>query len=680
MPIVSCFPGGGGSSSGGGISLGPVTGIDTVAAHNKVYIKWSDPADIVIDEIPLAKWAGTVLVRKEGSYPKNYRDGTTVIDNTNRDTYKTNFYCDEPVADGKTYYYKLFPYTDTGVYTNSTECQFTVSPKLVTVGNVSDLRIVSSGNGNVTITWKDPDDVSEKGVVTGKWVRTTVVATENAYATSPSQEGVKFTYKSEVKNAHASAPLTVSGLTNGNLTYIKLFPETTDGAITNADANGITGTPNKTVISKVPTQEGTLTYTGDAQQPKWKDYVEGQLTISGDTSKVDAGSYVAHFTPTDDYMWESGGSEPKDATWVIEKAENEISFTPESVTLNLEQTSQVITVNRKGDGAVTATPQGDLVTTQVNDNTITVASKGQQSGSTTIDVSVADSQNYKAGSKSLSVSASFIEEVLNDNAWAAISSAAQSGQAKNYWAVGDCKQIHIGGTVGTLSVNTDLCVYILGFDHNSAVEGKGVTFGTFKTAPKSGKDVCLVDSKYGSSSSSGKYFNMNHTSNTNAGGWKSCDLRYDVLGSTDTSKGDATSATVTSPVSGTLMAALPIDLRAVMKPITKYTDNVGNGGGHTAGNVTATVDYLPLLAEFEIFGSNSYANNQEAPKQQQYQYFIASNSKVKYRHSSQSDTAYWWERSPRYYNSSSFCIVDTNGDANDDNAYGSSGLAPAFLV
>ena len=53
------------------------------------------------------------------------------------------------------------------------------------------------------------------------------------------------------------------------------------------------------------------------------------------------------------------------------------------------------------------------------------------------------------------------------------------------------------------------------------------------------------------------------------------------------------------------MAALPADLRAVMKPITKYTDNIG-GGTNDAGNVTASVDYLPLLAEKEIFGSRTY--------------------------------------------------------------------------
>ena len=172
---------------------------------------------------------------------------------------------------------------------------------------------------------------------------------------------------------------------------------------------------------------------------------------------------------------------------------------------------------------------------------------------------------------------------------------------------------------------------------------------------------------------------MNHSSNTNSGGWKGCDLRYDVLGSTNSNNNDAGTTTATSPVSGTLMAALPSDLRAVMKPMTIYTDNTG-GGSNTASYVTASVDYLPLLAEFEIFGTRSYANSAEQNYQQQYQYYKNGNSKVKYRHSSTSSTALWWERSPHYSNSYYFCFVNTTGNATTNSARYSRGLAPAFRV
>ena len=185
---------------------------------------------------------------------------------------------------------------------------------------------------------------------------------------------------------------------------------------------------------------------------------------------------------------------------------------------------------------------------------------------------------------------------------------------------------------------------------------------------------------------------MNHWGNYNYGGWAGCDLRYDVLGSTNVApsgygsaassgrKGnDATSTCATSPVANTLMAALPSALRAVMKPMTIYTDNTA-GGSDTASYVTKSVDYLPLLAEFEIFGSRSYANSAEKNYQKQYDYYKAGNSKIKYRHNSTSSTAIWWERSPYYNISNPFCVVYGGGNASSNSARFSNGLAPAFRV
>ena len=51
-------------------------------------------------------------------------------------------------------------------------------------------------------------------------------------------------------------------------------------------------------IDAVPTQNGSLTYTGSAQSPSWADYSSTQLTIGGTTSATNAGSNNATFTPT----------------------------------------------------------------------------------------------------------------------------------------------------------------------------------------------------------------------------------------------------------------------------------------------------------------------------------------------------------------------------------------------
>jgi len=283
---------------------------------------------------------------------------------------------------------------------------------------------------------------------------------------------------------------------------------------------------------------------------------------------------------------------------------------------------------------------------------------------------------------------------LNSNSWAKIREISDAGTGKNYWSAGDCKAVPLSGTMGTLALDTTLWVYILGFDHNKDVEGSGIQFGGFKTdSGSSGINVCLIDANYSSYKTDGTLtFNMNHWGANNYGGWARSDMRYDILGSTDTAPaGYGTSASsgevgyapsstcATNPVANTLMSCLPAELRAVMKPITKWTDNVG-GGTDTETNVSAMVDYLPLLAEFEIFGTRSRANSYEQNHQLQYEYFSAGNSKVKYRHSATGSTACWWGRSPSYNAASNFCRVATSGSAGNDFADRSSGVAPAFMV
>ncbi len=277
-----------------------------------------------------------------------------------------------------------------------------------------------------------------------------------------------------------------------------------------------------------------------------------------------------------------------------------------------------------------------------------------------------------------------VDPTLDNNDWATISSVAASGTAANYWSVGDRKAVKVNGTVGTLTVNATYYVYIIGFAHNGA--SNTIDFGTFKTALSGGTDICLVDSRYDSTGSTDgtKYFNMNHSDNTNEGGWKSCDLRYDVLGSTNSDGADAGSTTATSPVSGTLMAALPSDLRAVMKPMTVYTDNVGGTASISSSRVTSSVDYLPLLAEFELYGTQSYANKYEQDQQAQYAYYSAGNSKLKYAHNATSTACRWWLRSPRRdvtSYSKIFCRAGTStGEIGGANASYAQGVAPIFRV
>lgn len=249
---------------------------------------------------------------------------------------------------------------------------------------------------------------------------------------------------------------------------------------------------------------------------------------------------------------------------------------------------------------------------------------------------------------------------LNDNSWSAIAKVAYTSEGANYWSVGDTKEITINGKLSdglTLS-DYKTRVYILGFDHNEAVEGKGIVFGGFETAQTGGVDVALCDSGYLNDKTSGQWFNMNN-SVTNTGGWNSSSMRSTTL----------------PPVK----SALPSELQAVLKTTTIYSDNTG-GGSDTASYVTATQDDLYLLAEFEIFGDHTYANSAERNYQQQYAYYVAGNSKVKYRHDSTATAVVWWERSVSTADFGGFCCVGSDGAVYYNRAFYSYGLAPAFRV
>lgn len=268
-------------------------------------------------------------------------------------------------------------------------------------------------------------------------------------------------------------------------------------------------------------------------------------------------------------------------------------------------------------------------------------------------------------------------KTLEESTWAEIAqvSANKSWNAMG-WKVGDSKTITLNGTVGTLALNNYQCkVYIIGFDHNAEKEGQGISFGMIEGID--GTQFCLVDQYLDSKTPEVMAFSMN-TTGTNAEGWKASKMRKTILGSTDVENGDATPDTIENPAANTLMAALPADLRAVLKPITKYTNNVGNSNATFA--ILSAIDYLPLMAEFEVFGASKYANPNEKTYQAQYEYYKSGNSKIKYNQNNVASAETWWLRSPDYESSYGFCAAFFDETVGAYNAARSQGVAPAFLV
>ena len=253
-----------------------------------------------------------------------------------------------------------------------------------------------------------------------------------------------------------------------------------------------------------------------------------------------------------------------------------------------------------------------------------------------------------------------LSSVLNDNSWADIATAADLGIGQNYWSVGDTKEVTLNGSVGygsnqaTFS-NQKYWVYIIGFDHNSAKEGKGIAFQGFKTAQTGGIDIAVTASNSGNDVN-GMIMNVTQT---NAGGWNGSWAHTTCMGQWKN--------------------CFPSDLQAVIRTTTLYTDNTGNLST-SASAVTANTNDVYYLAEYEVFGTNHQANTNEPAQQAQYAYYAAGNSKIKYR-SDSTDTAFiWWLRSPNREDGSSFCMVNDNGWADLFWAILSYGSAPCFKV
>lgn len=427
-------------------------------------------------------------------------------------------------------------------------------------------------------------------------------------------------------------------------------------------------TVSRIKVSAVPTQSGTLTYNGASQSPTLSGYDATKMTLSGTQSATNAGSYTMQASLKDDrYEWPDGTTTAKTVNWSIDKKAGSFTKDKTSIQITTNKKSDTITITREGTGAISASSNNTQVaTTSVRGNVVTVT--GVKSGNCVITINVAADTNHTApASQTVNVSVSLISNTLNENSWADIKSVSDAGTGATYWNVGDYKNIQISGTVQGMSLNSTVRAFILGFNHNIGKEGSNrIHFQIGKTT--SGTDIAFCDSHYPNYGYS-QGFQMN-LSNTNSGGWNGSYGRNTLLGN---------SGTPTAPPANSFMAALPADLRAVMKPVTKYTDNTGNSS-NTSGAVTATTDYLFFLAEFEVQGARSYANQYEQNYQAQYDYYKAGNSKVKYRHDATGTAVYYWCRSAHCSSSQVFCIVIDDGRAANTGAYSSLGLAPGFCV
>ena len=449
--------------------------------------------------------------------------------------------------------------------------------------------------------------------------------------TVPTQSG-SLTYTGQAQsptwNSYDPNALQIGGTTTGTNagTYQATFTpkdpyKWADGTATAKTVNWTIGRAGITL----PTQSGSLTYTGAAQSPSWSGYDSNKMTLGGTTSGTNAGSYNASFTPKANYQWTDGTTSVKTAAWSIGKAAGSLTLSKSSVSIGVSSQTDTVTVTRPGDGAITATSNNSAIATaSVSGTTITITAKA--SGSTTITVKVAAGTNYTApANKTINVTVQMLSPTLANNTWAQIAAASEAGVAASTWSVGDTKNITVGGET--------LTVEIVGFNHDDLASGgkAGITFG-LKNLMANTRQM--------------------NSSNTNAGGFTGSDM-YDWL-------------------QGTLLNSLPSDLRAVLKSVNKKTS-----AGSQSSTINTNAMKIFLFSEIEIFGSVTYSKSGEGS---QYSRFATASSRIKYLSNGSGSANYWWERSPNGSNSNGFCIVSSNGNASYYYADLSRGVCFGFCV
>ena len=449
--------------------------------------------------------------------------------------------------------------------------------------------------------------------------------------TVPTQSG-SLTYtgsaQSPTWNSYDPNALQIGGTTTGTNagTYQATFTPKSpykwaDGTTTAKTVNWTIGRAGITL----PTQSGSLTYTGAAQSPSWSGYDSNKMTLGGTTSGTNAGSYNASFTPKANYQWTDGTTSAKTAAWSIGKAAGSLTLSKSSVSIGVSSKTDTVTVTRPGDGAITATSNNSTIATaSVSGTTITITAKA--SGSTTITVKVAAGTNYTApANKTINVTVQMLSPTLANNTWAQIAAASEAGVAASTWSVGDTKNITVGGET--------LTVEIVGFNHDDLASGgkAGITFG-LKNLMANTRQM--------------------NSSNTNAGGFTGSDM-YDWL-------------------QGTLLNSLPSDLRAVLKSVNKKTS-----AGSQSSTINTNAMKIFLFSEIEIFGSVTYSKSGEGS---QYSRFATASSRIKYLSNGSGSAANWWERSPYGNNSYNFCRVGSDGGASDYGASFSWGVCFGFCV
>lgn len=207
------------SGGGGGLYLDEPTEVNLTNTDEGAIIKWTDPDDVVIEGQTMAKWEGTVVVRKAGSAPTKKSDGVIVVDSTTKNQYQSEGFQDTGLTNGVTYYYGIFPYTTGKLYTVTAVYEFTPSPIPPTA--INDLS-ATSADESATLTFTKPNDATDIRLVYKKY-------------------GVPESETDGTYVVGITSPYTITGLTNDDDYYAVIYTYNEKGR--SAKSNSVKLTP-----------------------------------------------------------------------------------------------------------------------------------------------------------------------------------------------------------------------------------------------------------------------------------------------------------------------------------------------------------------------------------------------------------------------------------------------------
>lgn len=251
--------------------LSSILDLNGKTVNNKATITWSDPSDVTINTstktITIAKWKGTKLVMKVGSMPTNENDGVVLVDSTIRSQYSTEGFQVNNLVYDVPHYFKVFPYTEEGVVTNSYNSMITLIPNRVYLTGAKGTMMINGGVA-AYLCWTDPEDVIVDGQTVATWAGTKVVMKLGTVAPSSPEDGVLL-IDSKVRNKYSTTgtAFKISDILVATSYRVAFFAYTTEGAVT----TGNSMTVRRSAKSLPAATAFSVTSNQTTSTIKWKD-------------------------------------------------------------------------------------------------------------------------------------------------------------------------------------------------------------------------------------------------------------------------------------------------------------------------------------------------------------------------------------------------------------------------